>query len=67
MSTTQSITSIGHACAVLNRPFAVVKRAMADLNLKPSLYVNGVAHYDDADVDKAREHLAQPRERTGGR
>lgn len=59
MSTTTNITSIGHACAVLNRPFALVKSAADALKIKPAVHINGVAHYDDADVERMRRHLAK--------
>jgi hypothetical protein len=57
MSTTQSITSIGHACCVLQRPFATIERAIAVLNIKPACHINGVAHLDDADVERIAKHL----------
>ena len=66
MSTTQNITSIGHACCVLQRPFASVQRAIEQLHIKPAVHINGVAHLDDADVERIREHLAGKREEQHG-
>lgn len=60
MLATQSITSIGHACAVLNRPFAPVQRAIAELGIRPAVTINGVVHLADEDVDRIRQHLAGP-------
>jgi hypothetical protein len=54
---TESITSIGHACAVLNRPYAIVQRAVTTLGIKPAVYINGVAHLADDDVERVRLHL----------
>jgi len=61
---TQHLESIGHICATLQKPYGVVRRALAAVGAEPAIVLNGVAHYGEADVERAAEQLQQNDERT---
>ena len=57
MSTATCISSVGHICAALQRPYGTIRKAIEELGLTPAVIINMVAHYADDDVEKIREHL----------
>lgn len=57
--TTDTINSIGHTCQILQRPFGPVKKAAEQLKLTPVLYINGIAHFSDHQVETLRRHFAE--------
>jgi hypothetical protein len=56
---TQHLESIGHICATLQKPYGAIRRALADVGAEPAIVLNGVAHYAEADVERAAERLQQ--------
>ena len=59
---TQHLESIGHICATLQKPYGAIRRALADVGAEPAIVLNGVAHYAEADVERAAERLQQCRQ-----
>ncbi len=56
---TQHLETIGHACGTLQASYGSVRRALEEVGARPVLVVNGLAHFDEADVERAAERLAQ--------
>jgi hypothetical protein len=54
---TQHLETIGHACTTLQRPYGVIRRALAELGVEPAMVLNGVAHYAESDVERVAERL----------
>jgi hypothetical protein len=63
---TQHLESIGHICATLQKPYGAIRRALADVGAEPAMVLNGVAHYAEADVERAAERLQQCKCETHG-
>jgi hypothetical protein len=59
---TQHLETIGHACGTLQASYGSVRRALEDVGAQPVLVVNGLAHFDEADMERAAERLQQARE-----
>jgi hypothetical protein len=62
MSTATSISSIGHICSTLQRPYGTIRKALEALQITPTVVINCVAHYSDDDVERLREHLERKQE-----
>jgi hypothetical protein len=62
-TTPQHLETIGHACATLQASYGAVRRALAEVGAEPAIVLNGVAHYGEADVERAAEQLQQHRQR----
>lgn len=60
MKATQSIYSIGQAAAMVRALPERIRSAAATLNLQPTLRINGVDHFTEADIERIGEHLRQP-------
>ena len=54
--------SIGHICATLQKPYGVIRRALAELGAEPAMVLNGVPHFAEADVERAAARLQQHRQ-----
>ena len=63
---TQHLETIGHACATLQAPYGTVRRALEAVGAQPAMVLNGVAHYAEADVERAGERIAEARAKRGG-
>ncbi len=63
---TQHLESIGQICATLQKPYGAIRRALADVGAEPAIVLNGVAHYAEADVERAAERLQQCKCNTQG-
>lgn len=59
MSTTQSLTTLGCLCQMLQRSPDTIRKAMQELSITPAMIINMRAHYADEDVERIREHLAR--------
>ncbi len=57
---TQHLESIGHICATLQKPYGVIRRALAEVEAEPAIVLNGVPHYAEADVERAAERVQEP-------
>ncbi len=61
---TESLVSSGYLSASVNVGVAKLLAIAAEIGVEPSVYINGVPHFDQAGEDRIREHLsdAGPRE-----
>ena len=55
---TSSISSIGRAAALLQAMPNRIRAAADKLGIKPAVRINDIEHFDDADLQRIREHLA---------
>lgn len=64
MSTiTTSIVSIGKSAELLQAGMVRIRNTAAELGIRPALTINGIDHYDEADVERIGERI---RERKAG-
>lgn len=61
---TRSIISIGQAAALIQAMPSRIAAAAAELNIAPAMRINGVAHFEEADIQRIADHLR--RETAGG-
>ena len=62
-TTSTSIVSIGKAAELLQAGMVRIRNTAADLAIRPALTINGIDHYDEADVERIGDKL---RERKAG-
>lgn len=58
---TQSIYSIGKTCALLQRSPGDIAKGFAALGIEPVVRQNGIPYFNEADIERLREHLAKQR------
>ena len=58
----QHLETIGHICVTLQKPYGAVRRALVAVGAEPAIVLNGVAHYGEAEVERAAEQLQQCRQ-----
>jgi hypothetical protein len=56
-ATTQHLESLGHLTASLQVPYSRIAKAVEVLKLKPTLTLNGVAHFGDAECEAIAAHV----------
>ena len=50
---TEHLETIGHICATLQKPYGVIRRALAEVGAEPAIVLNGVPHFAEANVEAA--------------
>lgn len=56
-----NITSIGQTASRLSASVAAVRKAAEDLDVAPAAHINGVAFYEDSDIQRMADHIALQR------
>lgn len=51
-TSTQSIVSIGKSAELLQAGMVRIRNTAAELGIKPALTINGIDHYDEADIER---------------
>lgn len=55
------IHSIGHACQLLQVMPNEIRKQAELLKISPAMTINGIAHFNERDLQRIREHLAARR------
>jgi hypothetical protein len=58
-----SVIGIGRACGMLRVMPDRIDSAAGDLKILPAIFINGIAHYHESDLERIRLHLATRGER----
>jgi len=66
MGHTLDIMSLGHAAENLQATIGKIRRAAEAIGIRPSYCINGVDHFDEADVERIRAYLARGGDREAG-
>jgi hypothetical protein len=59
MSTTETLSSTGHLATSLGVSVAKLLAAAEQVGVKPALFINSIAHYDERGEAAIRRHLAR--------
>jgi hypothetical protein len=54
---TQSLSSLGYLAPQLRHSVSGMRRAIQELEIEPAAVIDGIEHYDDAQVEAIRQHL----------
>lgn len=59
MSATTSIVSLAKLCEIAQAGPDRIRAAADSLRIRPALSINGIPHYDEADVPRIAKHLSR--------